>query len=580
MVPLRSTSGPVRTGEAVNAALDADLAALASAAPKWAGLPIGDKRTLLDRLHAGVAGVAAEWVRLACAAKGIALDSPLAAEEWMSGPLGHLVYTTALGLTLDDLAAGRSPLDGQRIGRAPGGRVSVRVRMPFEAYDRLLLSGFRADVWLEPGVTVEDARDRAGLRTRAPDGGGVAVVLGAGNISSIAPLDALYKLYAGGRVVMLKLNPVNDYLLGVLERAYAPFIEPGYLRIVRGGPEVGAHLVAHPAVREVHVTGSQATHDAIVFGAGRDAARRKATARPRLTKPITSELGGVAPVIVIPGDWTDADLRFQAEHVATQRLHNGGFNCNASQVVVLAAGWAQKDRFVDHLRRALRDAPARPAYYPGADERHDRARAAHPDAERLDRASRRTLIAVDSETPDDAFTTEYFSAVLSVTELPGGDPAGFLAAAVAFANDRLYGTLTANLIGDPATLRALGDRLEEQIAALRYGTIGVNCWSGVGFLTPRASWGAFPGHPLTDVESGTGVVHNALLLDRPERTVVRGPFRPAPRALARGELTLSPKPPWFVTNRTAAVTARRLTAFAAKPRVRALPAIFASALRG
>jgi aldehyde dehydrogenase (NAD(P)+) len=563
-----------------NAALDDDLAALATAAPKWANLEIGDKRILLARLHAGVAGVAAEWVRLACAAKGIALDSPLAAEEWMSGPLGHLCYTTALGLTLDDLAAGRSPLARGRIGRAPGGRLAVRVRMPFEGYDRLLLSGFHTDVWLEPGVSADDARARAGLRTRHPDAGGVALVLGAGNISSIAPLDVLYKLYADGRVVMLKLNPVNDYLLGVLEQAYAPFIAAGYLRIVRGGAEVGAYLTEHPGVDEVHVTGSQATHDAIVFGPGRDGARRRASAAPRLRKPITSELGGVAPVIVLPGDWTESDLRFQAEHVATQRLHNGGFNCNAGQVVVLAAGWPQKDRFVDHLRRALRDAPARPAYYPGADERQDRARAAHPDAELLDDGSRRTLLAVAGDATDEAFTTEYFAAVLAVTELPGGDPAAFLEAAVSFANDRLYGTLTANLIGSPATLRSLGDRLDELIAALRYGTIGVNCWTGVGFLTPRASWGAFPGHTLTDIESGTGIVHNALLLDRVERTVVRGPFRPAPRALLRGEPTLSPKPPWFVTNRTAGVTARRLTAFAATPRLRALPAIFASALRG
>ncbi|MEA2356135.1 MAG: hypothetical protein QOD61_2264, partial [Solirubrobacteraceae bacterium] len=80
--------------------------------------------------------------------------------------------------------------------------------------------------------------------------------------------------------------------------------------------------------------------------------------------------------------------------------------------------------------------------------------------------------------------------------------------------------------------------------------------------------------------SGAGVVHNALLLAGTERTVVRGPFRPAPRSLMRGELTLSPKPPWFVGNRTADVTARRLTAFAARPRLRALPGIFASALRG
>lgn len=70
------------------------------------------------------------------------------------------------------------------------------------------------------------------------------------------------------------------------------------------------------------------------------------------------------------------------------------------------------------------------------------------------------------------------------------------------------------------------------------------------------------------------------LLHRPERTVVYGPFRPLPRSVMTGEFSITPKPPWFVTNRTAATTGRRLTAFAARPRWSALPAIFASALRG
>jgi hypothetical protein len=104
--------------------------------------------------------------------------------------------------------------------------------------------------------------------------------------------------------------------------------------------------------------------------------------------------------------------------------------------------------------------------------------------------------------------------------------------------------------------------------------------TGVGDLTPRATWGAFPGHTLDDVQSGIGVVHNALLLADTERTVVTGPFRPSPRSVLHGEKSISPKPPWFVTNRTAATTGRRLTGFVARPRWRALPAIFASALCG
>ena len=87
-------------------------------------------------------------------------------------------------------------------------------------------------------------------------------------------------------------------------------------------------------------------------------------------------------------------------------------------------------------------------------------------------------------------------------------------------------------------------------------------------------------HRLDNIQSGRGVVHNALLLDRTERTVVHGPFRPSPRSILHGEWSISPKPPWFVDNKTAATTGRRLSRFAARPRWRALPAIFASALRG
>lgn len=130
------------------------------------------------------------------------------------------------------------------------------------------------------------------------------------------------------------------------------------------------------------------------------------------------------------------------------------------------------------------------------------------------------------------------------------------------------------------TRKELGPAFARAIADLRYGTIGINAWTGVGYLTPYATWGAFPGHTLDDVQSGIGVVHNALLLERTERTVVDGPFRPTPRALLHGEWTISPKPPWFVDNRTAATTGKLLTSFAARPRWSALPAIFASALRG
>jgi hypothetical protein len=68
-----------------------------------------------------------------------------------------------------------------------------------------------------------------------------------------------------------------------------------------------------------------------VWGNGDQAAARKANNTPILDKPITAELGGVGPCIVVPGDWSDVDIRFQAEHVATTKLINCGHNCNATQ---------------------------------------------------------------------------------------------------------------------------------------------------------------------------------------------------------------------------------------------------------
>ncbi len=131
-------------------------------------------------------------------------------------------------------------------------------------------------------------------------------MLGAGNVSSIPVLDVLYELLASNRVSLLKINPTQDPLFAVFERALAPLIEPGFVRIVHGGPEVGAYLTGHAGIAHVHITGAAATFDTIVWGPSTGAgaaatARRRSENRPKLKKPITAELGGVSPIIIVPG---------------------------------------------------------------------------------------------------------------------------------------------------------------------------------------------------------------------------------------------------------------------------------------
>ncbi|AZG45638.1 aldehyde dehydrogenase family protein [Gordonia insulae] len=561
------------------ASAEAALTDLSAGEKAWSALSLLDRAELLDRVRALTGANAADWVAAAAKIKRLGPHSALLGEEWMSGPYAFATGLGAAAQTLRALAAGRSPVADAAFGTAAG-RTTVRV-LPSSPYDSLLLGGFSADVWLQPGADATQAKAAAGLAQLDPTvTGGIGVVLGAGNISSIAPLDVIYELLAHNRVVALKLNPLTDPLLPVLERILEPLISLGAIRILTGGADIGEYLVSHDAVAHVHMTGSANTHDAIVWGTGEEAERRRASGEPRLTKPITSELGGVSPAIVVPGRWSTADLRYQAEHIATQRLHNGGYNCVAAQVVIVSADWDQKQEFLDALRDAFASAPARVCYYPGSDARVGSARSAYPTSEPLGTAGERLLVTgLSLDDDEDILHTEYFGPVLGVLELPGTG-AEFLTTATDAANNHFLGTLGINVIAHPASIAGLGAAFESMIADLRYGTIAVNAWTGVGFLTAAATWGAFPGHTIDDVQSGTGVVHNAFLLADTERTVVRGPFRPAPRSILHREWSISPKPPWFVTNRTAATTGRLLADFASAPSPRKLPAIFASALRG
>ncbi|HEY2644183.1 MAG TPA: aldehyde dehydrogenase family protein [Galbitalea sp.] len=577
-----STAQPTRPASQLDAAtkksLDDAIKELASGEKNLAALDASGRADLLSSIHSSVAAAAKQWVDAATAIKGLVSDSQLTGEEWISGPYPVLISALVLRDTMLALASGKSPLARKKFGTAPGGRVTIPV-LPGSSHEAILLHGFRGEVWMPQGVTADAARAAAGLGSLHPsETGGVGLVLGAGNVTSIPPLDVLYEVFANNRVVILKLNPVLNDLLDAYSAALGPLIDAGFLRIVLGAGDVGGYLAQHPGISHVHMTGSAVTHDAIVWGPVAGRAALKAANTPLLAKPITSELGGVSPIIIVPGKWSKADLKFQAEHVATQRLHNGGYNCIAGQLVVLSPDWAQKDAFLAELKSALDRAPVRPAWYPGSDDRVSAAEKAYPDATRLGEGTR-LLIEVAAE--DDASTiqtTECFSPVLGVIEVPGTG-IEFLKAAVETANRDLLGTLGANILIDPATKKSLGAAFMEQVAELRYGTVAINTWTGFGYLTAAAPWGGFPGATLADVESGIGVVHNALLIDSPERSVVYGPFRPFPRSIGGGEFALFPKPPWFVTARSAATTGRRLVGFASKPSWLKMPAVFGSAFR-
>lgn len=428
--------------------LDTALTRLQDHKQRWARLPLREKIHYLEDVRELTIEHCDDWAETGATLKGFAQNSPLrGSEEWLSGPYPTVAWLTDVLTTLTAIQSGENPLAGFQTRTTDSGRVIVRV-MPHSVYDRLLLSGYELDVWMRPGVTESDLPGTVGTFFHEVDPQGrVTLVLGAGNVSAIPILDTLFSLIADGDVVVLKMNPVNEAYGPVFERILAPLIRDGYLRIVYGGADVGEYLTGSDLVEAIHITGSERTYNSIVFGPGTSGEERRAAAEPVLSKPIRAELGGVGPTIVLPGPWTDADIEYQAQHLATQKLHNAGHTCVASQVLVLPAEWDRTDDLLDALRSALATAPDRRPFYPGTEEKQAAFRAENPDAEALPGTQTRTLLSgVDPSSDHPGFRDEYFGPIYITTALPGRHPAEYLRNAVRFANERLHGNLGANLI--------------------------------------------------------------------------------------------------------------------------------------
>jgi acyl-CoA reductase-like NAD-dependent aldehyde dehydrogenase len=524
-------------------------------------------------LRRDIARVAPDWSAAIARMEG--LDATEASEEVLAGPYVTLRYLRLLAGSLRDIARGGVPRIPGGISTLPDGRVAARV-MPFDRFDRLMYPRVTADVWMEAGVTPEELPRTQAVAYREPGRGGVCLVLGGGNVSSIAPLDAIDKLFIANRVVIVKMHPTQDVLVPILEAAMASLIRAGFLRIVRGGAAEGAYLAEHPGVDELHITGSFRTYEAIVFGPGAEGEERRLRDEPILHKPFTAELGNLTPVIVVPGRWTDAEIAYQADNLASMLTNNAGFNCTTPRVIITPAGWRLRHPFLNAVRARLAATPVRLAYYPGAEARFDQFLEAHPDAElyggRADGRLPWSLITdLDPGAGDDlSFTTEAFCSIFGELPLPSADIPDYLARAVAFANDALWGSLNATLIVHPASMRdpTVGPAVERAVAGLRYGTVAINHWSALGFALGVTPWGAYPGHPRNDIGSGTDVVHNTLMFSRVEKTVIRAPFR------------AWPKPVWFGTHRTVARMAPMLVRFEAKPSLLRMAAMMPRAVLG
>lgn len=553
--------------------LDRALEELSAHKGEWANLPIDDRLALVQRLRKDFLGVQQRWSDLSVAAKGVGDRTLSNDREWLDIALATRAHTVT-ARSLRDIKRYGQPKVAAGYSTREGGQVVAHVYPDSRAHGALY-RGTSMEVWLEPGVTLEEAKGRQAERYRAGQGEvGTALVLGAGNASALQTSDIFHKMFHDLRVVIIKMNPVISYLGSLLEEAYRGLVERGFFRVVYGGAEEGRYLADHPLVDEVHMTGSDRTYEVVVFGPGEEGTRRKSEGRPIVTKPVDGELGCITPWIIVPGDWSSEMVKEQSSKMAFWMMRNEGYLCFAPRVLVLWDRWPLIDAFLEGLVDALSKVEPIKAYYPGSAEKQREFVATHPGAIQIgggsdDHVPWTVIRDVPQDAHDDiCFTKESFSGMVAETTLGGDDAAAFLAEAVAWLSDHVWGTLSATIVvseqdqADPVT----GPAVDRAVEDLRYGTVALNVSGVWGIATQIAPWGGFPGSPQTDIQSGNAKVANLLMLHRPQKTVIRSPFHMDPY-------------PFMGTAEDLHVFSRRMAAFEHNPSMLKLIGLYTSAKR-
>jgi acyl-CoA reductase-like NAD-dependent aldehyde dehydrogenase len=291
-------------------------------------------------------------------------------------------------------------------------------------------------------------------------------------------------------------------------------------------------------------------------------------------KRFTGELGNVTPVIILPGPWSSDDITSQGERLASWLVINAGFNCLTPRVIIQWANWQHREALNEAIANTLSQVDTRRAYYPRARQRMEMFLAAHPEAGQFGTAEGDHLpwtfiTGIDSENSDDiCFRNEAFCGLCAETTLEAKSIESFLSRAVDFANETLWGNLTATIIVHPASLddNKLAAAIDRAVEDLNYGMVLINQFAALGFFSMTTTWGAYPGNDIYDIQSGIGVTSNVLMFEHPEKSVVRSPFK-----LFRD--------PFALSSRTVLETGKIMADMQYRPTVWKVPRLLWSALR-
>jgi len=505
------------------AELEASLDTLAANRSMWSKKGDQDKAVLLQTCMNNIVQVMEEAAALGHRAKG---QYEVGLAEEMFAWVTCILFAKE---TIQFLKEGRGCLKGVTCRQV--GKQTVCTVLP-TGLDCMLYAEYLGEVWLEPEQPPTVGEKARKVQEREE----LALILGAGNQIPVIFGDVIHKLFVESSVSMLKFSPVNCYNGAVMEKIFEPLLNLGVLRFAYGGSDVGKILVGHEKVDAIHLTGSEATFNAIVWG---DIPRQEGGSSPIIDKRITAELGGCTPYIIFPGGWTSAQLDYIARQIVAGKVHNSGHNCLSAEVVVTCRAWKQREEFLERLEHHFDLAAQRVPYYPGSLEKYKAFKRAC-NAAHLKELGKKGVngavpwLLVENLDAKDVDGTEHWCGVLQevALDVQVNDMEGYGKAAVQFANESCAGQLSCSVWASKKTQVQLGSAWERDIiAGLRYGSISVNTCILPAFGFSRLGWGAYPGNGIADIGSGNAMIHNSLRFDHLQKSVLYCPLPVFPTAI-------------------------------------------------
>ena len=499
--------------------------------------------SMLEETISNIKEVSYFWATICSDNKGTT-KTPAEGEEWLGGPFASVLATQYYIKSLindDDLVEGNFNNSENSYKVFPNNFIE-RITFPF----------INAKVYFNKSMSFEDINKFRGFSKRYDIEPSITLVLGAGNFSSIPYLDVLYHLITRRSVILLKLNPVNDYLKPVFEKVFKNFIERGYIIVTNGNINESKYMATHPGINHIHLTGSDKTYEDIVYGRELTGNERSIKTVPKVnSKPITSELGNVTPIIIHPGKWSTSDIKYQARKIVTGKLNNNGFNCIAAQVVVLPDGWGHTETLIKYVKYYMNKAKDRKAYYPDSIERLTKLEK-DKSYERVNSLSCTTPhLTREIKAYNKYELDEVWSSTIYFRKIAYSNAEDYVKKSIDYCNNELWGNLGVSVIIKDHNNKFNKHITNSYIEHLNYGTIAINEWAAIGYIIPQLPWGGYPGNKDNDIQSGQSVVHNSMLFESPLKGIVETKFR----------ISRLIDPPWFITNKKSRRLFMNLTYF-------------------